>query len=58
MSLLIGALAFPDQELLARAKFGILAGSLFAGIAGSLILLRGGRDGADPDLQSKHEEPV
>ena len=58
MSLFIGALAFPDQELLARAKFGILAGSLFAGIAGSLILLRGGRPVADPDLQSKHEEPV
>ncbi|MCX6603203.1 MAG: Na+/H+ antiporter NhaA [Acidobacteria bacterium] len=41
MSLFIGALAFSDAELLARAKLGILAGSLAAGLVGSAILLRG-----------------
>ena len=40
MSLFIGALAFSDQQLLARAKFGILVGSLLAGIVGSTILFR------------------
>jgi NhaA family Na+:H+ antiporter len=39
MSLFIGALAFSDQEMLARAKFGILVGSLIAGLVGSGILL-------------------
>jgi len=39
MSLFIGALAFSDQELLARAKFGILVGALVAGIVGAGILL-------------------
>jgi NhaA family Na+:H+ antiporter len=42
MSLFIGALAFADQELLARAKFGILVGSLIAGLVGSGILLATG----------------
>ncbi len=40
MSLLIGALAFADAELLARAKLGILASSLAAGLVGSALLLR------------------
>ena len=43
MSLFIAALAFPNPELLKTAKFGILAGSLCAGITGFLILLRRGR---------------
>jgi len=47
MSLFIGALAFSDQELLARAKFGILAGSLLAGIIGSGILLAKGGSTAE-----------
>jgi NhaA family Na+:H+ antiporter len=40
MSLFIAALAFPDPLLLRTAKFGILAGSLLAGIAGFSILRR------------------
>jgi NhaA family Na+:H+ antiporter len=40
MSLFIAALAFPSQDLLSTAKMGVLAGSLFAAIVGSLILLR------------------
>ncbi|MGE5192836.1 MAG: Na+/H+ antiporter NhaA [Deltaproteobacteria bacterium] len=45
MSLFIGSLAFLNPEPLAAAKFGILAGSLLAGIVGSAILLRdGGQD--------------
>jgi len=43
MSLFIAALAFPDQELLAAAKMGILAGSLLAGMIGFVILLRRGQ---------------
>jgi NhaA family Na+:H+ antiporter len=43
MSLFIAALAFPDQDLLATAKMGVLAGSLFAGIIGFVVLLRCGR---------------
>ena len=39
MSMLIGALAFSDAELLAQAKLGILAGSLAASPIGSNILL-------------------
>jgi len=39
MSLFIAALAFPNQDLLAAAKMGVLAGSLFAGMIGSMILL-------------------
>lgn len=42
MSFFIAALAFPNQELLAAAKFGILAGSLTAGMIGFVILLRRG----------------
>lgn len=40
MSFFIATLAFSNEELLARAKFGILAGSLSAGTIGFLILLR------------------
>jgi NhaA family Na+:H+ antiporter len=40
MSLFVAALAFPDPELLAHAKTGVLAGSMLAALAGSLILLR------------------
>lgn len=49
MSLFVAALAFPDQELLANAKIGILAGSLFAGLAGCAILLRGGGSAIDSE---------
>jgi NhaA family Na+:H+ antiporter len=42
MSFFIADLAFPNQELLAAAKFGILAGSLTAGMIGFVILLRRG----------------
>ena len=39
MSLFIGALAFPaDQLLIDEAKVGILAGSLFSAVAGYLVL--------------------
>ena len=38
MSLFIGALAFADQALIDAAKIGTLAGSLFAGLAGFLVL--------------------
>jgi NhaA family Na+:H+ antiporter len=38
VALFIAALAFPDEALLARAKLGILAGSLAAGLLGSAIL--------------------
>lgn len=38
MSLFIGLLAFEDPAMQDRVKFGILAGSLIAGIAGYLIL--------------------
>jgi NhaA family Na+:H+ antiporter len=44
MSLFIAALAFPDQGLLTTAKMGVLAGSFFAAMVGSLILLRRGSD--------------
>ena len=40
MSLFIANLAFADAQLLGGAKVGILAGSLVAGIAGALVLLR------------------
>ncbi|MFV3131530.1 Na+/H+ antiporter NhaA [Niveispirillum sp. KHB5.9] len=38
MSLFIGLLAFDDPALQDRVKFGILAGSLIAGLAGYLVL--------------------
>lgn len=38
MSLFIGLLAFDDPDLQARMKFGILAGSLIAGLGGYLVL--------------------
>lgn len=38
MSLFIGLLAFDDPALQDRVKFGILAGSLVAGIAGYIVL--------------------
>ena len=47
MSLFIAALALPNPELLKTAKYGILAGSLCAGIVGSLILLRRGPSQTD-----------
>ena len=40
MSLFIANLAFADERLLGDAKVGILAGSLVAGIAGAMLLLR------------------
>jgi NhaA family Na+:H+ antiporter len=40
MSLFIAALAFGDGELLNMSKIGTMAGSLVAGICGSMILLR------------------
>ncbi|HEY2115076.1 MAG TPA: Na+/H+ antiporter NhaA [Candidatus Angelobacter sp.] len=40
MSLFIAALAFGKGELLDLAKIGILAGSILAGIAGSVMLGR------------------
>lgn len=50
MSLFIAALAFPSQDLLAAAKMGVLAGSLFAGMIGSLLLLRRGRREGSTEL--------
>lgn len=44
MSLFIGLLAFDDPDLQQRVKYGILAGSLLAGVAGySLLRLSGAR---------------
>ena len=43
MSLFIGLLAFDDPALQDRVKFGILAGSLVAGVSGFLILRVSGR---------------
>jgi NhaA family Na+:H+ antiporter len=40
MSIFVAGLAFPDAELLSLAKIGVLAASLLAGIAGSLLLLK------------------
>jgi NhaA family Na+:H+ antiporter len=40
MSLFVAALAFPDPELLAMAKIGVLGGSMLAALIGTLILLR------------------
>jgi NhaA family Na+:H+ antiporter len=38
MSLFIGLLAFEDPEMQARVKYGILAGSLLAGLSGYAVL--------------------
>jgi NhaA family Na+:H+ antiporter len=38
MSLFIGMLAFEDPAMLDRAKYGILAGSVIAGLSGFLTL--------------------
>ncbi|MFT4604215.1 MAG: NhaA family Na+:H+ antiporter [Rhodothermales bacterium] len=43
MSLFIGNLSFPDPEALNRAKTGILAASLLAGLLGYAVLSRLGR---------------
>jgi Na+:H+ antiporter, NhaA family len=43
MSLFVASLAFSDALLLSEAKIGILAGSLTAGIIGSLLLIRIGK---------------
>ncbi|MBB4233241.1 NhaA family Na+:H+ antiporter [Rhizobium mongolense] len=48
MSLFIGLLAFDEPALQDRVKFGILAGSLVAGVSGYLILRVGGRRVAKP----------
>ena len=40
MSLFVAGLAFSDEALLTMAKLGILTASVFAGIAGSALLLR------------------
>jgi NhaA family Na+:H+ antiporter len=43
MSLFIANLAFPQPELLAAAKIGVLAGSAVAGAIGAVVLLRTSR---------------
>ncbi|MNL35499.1 Na(+)/H(+) antiporter NhaA [compost metagenome] len=43
MSLFIGLLAFDDPASQDRVKFGILAGSLVAGVSGYLVLRVSGR---------------
>lgn len=43
MSLFIGLLAFAEPDLQERVKFGILAGSLIAGLAGYVVLRLSGR---------------
>lgn len=43
MSLFISGLAFKDQLLIDQAKYGILLASVFAGIAGTLVLNRLGK---------------
>jgi len=41
MSLFIATLAFEGTTLLDTAKFGILTGSLLAGIVGAVVVRRG-----------------
>jgi NhaA family Na+:H+ antiporter len=48
MSLFIAALAFGDGALLDAAKIGVLAGSLLAGAAGALLLIRRARPAVPP----------
>lgn len=57
MSLFIAALAFPDQELLASSKLGILAGSLLAGVIGFMILLRSGQRDA-PQVRTRDASTI
>ena len=45
MSLFVAMLAFADTALVDAAKRGIIVGSLFAGVAGAVILKIGPRDG-------------
>lgn len=47
MSLFVAALAFPNPELLAMAKIGVLGGSILAALMGILILLRRSASPAD-----------
>jgi len=42
MSLFVAGLAFEDDSLLSLSKIAILAASLLSGIAGSIVLVRGG----------------
>ena len=49
-SILLATLAFGEGDILARAKIGILAASLLAGIGGWLIL-RGGRAEPPPEAE-------
>jgi NhaA family Na+:H+ antiporter len=37
MSIFIASLAFPDEQMLAAAKLGVLVASLLAGIAGFAV---------------------
>jgi NhaA family Na+:H+ antiporter len=46
MSLFIANLAFGDTPALEMAKVGILAASIIAGVAGAVVLFRGGAAGA------------
>lgn len=55
MSLFIGLLAFDDPALQDRAKFGILFGSLIAGLAGYLILRISNRRQASSALPTSLE---
>lgn len=48
MSLFIGLLAFEDPAMQDRVKFGILAGSLIAGLAGYIVLRLTDRETATP----------
>lgn len=49
MSLFIGLLAFDDPALQDKVKIGILAGSVLAGVAGSILLSLFGRRGRNPE---------
>ena len=44
MSLFVAMLAFADTDLVGAAKRGIIVGSLFAGVAGAVILKMGSRN--------------
>lgn len=55
MSLFIATLAFGEGPLLAMSKIGTLAGSLAAGLCGSIFLLR--RSGADVSFLETSELP-
>ena len=57
MSLFMTGLAFADDAHLTEAKVGILIASVFAGVVGSLILVRTTTASTNPGAQARAESP-